>query len=365
MLFGEKSSCQYLGSALYGLAVFRFVLFHALDDRDNAWDYMFTDGNGIGLGKYILEQSVDADVDWGIFGQWSWFQFSLQQTDGSPYKESLRLNPRQQDFKHSTVSEEIIPVEFTNLPPEQILVDQGSELELTWEWTYVNDSRESDLEYIHPDFNNVPWIFQKKLKPNGTTFEMDMTYWFCSEVNSDDLCPKELSVEKGEVEYTEKAGPNKGQIHAMATLIIRDIQLADQSLLHFTFERSFVSYSMITRLIVAPNTALFPHNWNGVYMHHVFGWGNRYFDLRKGEHALLVCEGLGNSISNVFMGKDRQFNLKSTDKNFLYFSEKWVDYHRLIYAISNVTNADAGVYYCNVDGFGKIATYEKTAVVKN
>ncbi len=92
---------------------------------------MFTEEKDIKQGTYVLEQSVDAEVDWGIFMQWSWMQFSLQQTDGGTYKESLRLNQHKQDYKHPTVSEEIFPVEFTHLPPDTIVVNHGSDLEIT------------------------------------------------------------------------------------------------------------------------------------------------------------------------------------------------------------------------------------------
>ena len=107
----KSLACLSFSFIWHGNSSFFYVFFPPLDQRNNAWDYVITDENGIGQGVYVLEQSLDAEVDWGIFGQWSWFQFSLQQTDGSPYKETLRLNPRQQDFKHSTVSEDIIPVQ--------------------------------------------------------------------------------------------------------------------------------------------------------------------------------------------------------------------------------------------------------------
>ncbi len=206
---------------------------------------------------------------------------------------------------------------------------------------------------------------QEMYKPNGKTFSDEIKYWFCSEVKSEEnLCPKEPTNDKGKVLYTEKKD-FVGNIHATATLIIRDINLEDQSLIMFDFERSFVRYSLTTRIIVTPNTTLFPHGWNGVYMYHVFGWsGNSNIHLRKGEHALLACAALGNSISEVFMGKDGQFDVSSSDGHFLYFPQKWKYYQLLIYAISNVTEVDAGLYSCNEQGLDKIVTYEKTVVVR-
>ena len=63
------------------------------------------------------------------------------------------------------------------------------------------------------------------------------------------------------------------------------------------------------------------------------------------------------------MRKDGQFDISSSDGHFLYFPQKWKYDQLLIYAISNVTETDAGLYSCNVEGSDKIVTFEKTAIV--
>ena len=311
---------------------------------------------------YVLEQSIDAEVDWGMFQSWGWFQFSLQQTDIDPYKESIRLNKNKQDYEHTTVFVEVDPVEFTELPPNKIFVEQGSDLELEWEWTYRNDTKATALS---PALDDVLWVYQMKFKPDGNTFSKeDMTYWYCSPVKSEEnLCPEDLKVAKGKVVYTEKAGDD-GKINATATLIMKNIQLEDQTMLYFVFEKSVVSYSMITQLIVAPNTALFPPRWHGASMHQPMARMTRKFVFKEGSYALLACEGAGNSISDVFLGTGRQTRLNTTDGHFLYFPVKFEDYQILLYAIADVKPEDAGNYYCNVDGFGKRVTFPKKVVVK-
>ncbi len=307
---------------------------------------------------YVLEQSVQAEIDWGIFQSWGWFQFSLQQTDIDPYKETIRLNKNKQDYEHTTESVVVDPVKFTEMPPEKVVVNHGSDLELKWEWTYRNETQGTDLS---PELDDVLWLYQMKFKTNGDTFSKeDMTYWYCSPVQSNqDLCPAKLKVARGKVEYTEEAGDD-GKINATATLSIRNIQFEDQTLVYFVFEKSVVSYSMITRLIVAPNTSLFPPNWIGVSMHEPT---SRPAVLTEGKYAVLACAGAANSISDVYL-TDQKSRLNTADGHFLYFPIKFEDYQLLLYAIANVTPQDAGSYYCNVEGSGKIASLKKRVVVK-
>ncbi len=245
----------------------------------------------------------------------------------------------------------VAPLELMSIPPSKIMAREGSDVTLEWIYT----------EHLDPAFPNydIERIFLAQFKYdidfNNPQFRQSYQPMFIQDGQFNTKDPRiTLNIET-------KAEGNKLEVKVI--LIIQDIRQDDQSLITFEIPDTYprpVGVSFLHSIIVSPNTQLIPEGYLGVVMDHWMSPDSPYVGLYEGKLASVICYGIGDDISEIYLTKDGE-RVQSDGEHLL--SHRMAG-SSLEYYILKVSEADLGTYTCYAeDTSGRIVKEERPAVM--
>ncbi len=237
----------------------------------------------------------------------------ILQNDDTTYWESLTF--RDLDSRHlfprasrgaatKHLSMLIEPVHFVTIPESKIITQRGSDVKLQIQFVYKKYPQARFEEDViktriyqnkmvipkDPKGNDSPYFLSRytPIFEQGTGFNQ----W------EDDKNPK------ASVDYAEE-NIGHDEIQVTINVLIKDIEIGDDSQIFYEIEKTPVKYSMYTELNVVPNTDMYPPGYIGVKM---YSLGSYYggdedqespMGLVLGKNELIECIGIGNELSEV------------------------------------------------------------------